>query len=422
MDCGYLRTMTETAILYLLLAIVIIDFLLERVLGYLNDMSSKAPIPEELAGVFDEAQYQKSQEYQRVTGRFGNFTATFSFFLTFCALYFGWFGWLDDAIRAYSPFDLLSTLMFFGIIFIASDVLSIPFSLYGTFVIEERFGFNKTTVKTFILDKIKGYILGITVGGLLLAALLVLIAIMGKNFWLYFWVIMTVVVLFINVFYTSWILPLFNKLKPMEEGELKSSIETFSHKVGFPLSNISVMDGSKRSSKGNAFFSGLGKRKKVVLFDTLIENHTTAELTAVFAHEVGHYKKKHIILSTVLSIAQMGIMLFLLSRMIFTSEVSYAMGGEVSTIHLNMLAFAILYSPLSRILGIFMNILSRKNEYEADKYAAKNYEAAPLIEGLKKMSSDHLSNLTPHPAFVFVNYSHPPLLQRVLAMKATQQD
>lgn len=422
MDCSYLRIMTETAILYLLLAIVIIDFLLERVLGYLNDKSSKAPIPEELAGVFDEAQYQKSQEYQRVTGRFGNFTATFSFLLTFCALYFGWFGWLDDAIRAYSPFDLLSTLMFFGIIFIASDVLSIPFSLYGTFIIEERFGFNKTTIKTFILDKIKGYVLGIIIGGLLLAALLVLIAMMGKNFWLYFWVIMTVVVLFINVFYTSWVLPLFNKLKPIEEGELKSSIETLSHKVGFPLSNISVMDGSKRSSKGNAFFSGLGKRKKVVLFDTLIEKHTTEELTAVFAHEVGHYKKKHIILSTVLSIGQMGIMLFLLSRMIFTSEVSYAMGGEVSTIHLNMLAFAILYSPLSRVLGIFMNVLSRKNEYEADEYAVKNYEAAPLIEGLKKMSSDHLSNLTPHPAFVFVNYSHPPLLQRVLAMKAAYQE
>ncbi len=412
--------MTETAILYLLLAIVIIDFLVERVLGFLNDRHSRSPIPAELKGVYDDAQYQKSQEYQRVTGKFGNLTATFSFLLTLSALYFGWFGWLDDAIRAYSPFDLLSTLIFFGIIFIASDLLSIPFSLYGTFVIEERFGFNKTTLKTFILDKIKGYVLAIIIGGLLLAALLVLIAMMGKNFWIYFWVVLTIFTLFISVFYTSWILPLFNKLKPMEDGELKSSIETFSQKVGFPLSNIFVMDGSKRSSKGNAFFSGLGKRKKVVLFDTLIEKHTTEELTAVFAHEVGHFKKKHIILSTILSIAQIGIMLFLLSRMIFTSEVSYALGGQVSTIHLNMLAFAILYSPLSRILGIFMNILSRKNEYEADEYAVKNYNEVPLIEGLKKMSSDHLSNLTPHPAYVFVNYSHPPLLQRVLAMKAVK--
>lgn len=412
--------MTENAILYILLAIVILDFLVERILGYLNDKSSKSPIPSELEGVYDEAQYQKSQEYHRVTGRFGNFTAAFSFLLTLAALYFGWFGWLDEAIRAYSPFDLLSTLMFFGIIFIASDLLSIPFSLYGTFVIEERFGFNKTTLKTFILDKIKGYVLTLVIGGLLLAALLTLIAVMGKNFWIYFWVIMTLFVLFLNVFYTSWILPLFNKLKPMENGELKSSIEAFSQKVGFPLSNIFVMDGSKRSSKGNAFFSGLGKRKKVVLFDTLIEKHTTEELTAVFAHEVGHFKKKHIILSTILSIGQMGIMLFLLSRMIFTSEVSYAMGGQVSTIHLNMLAFAILYSPLSRILGIFMNVLSRKNEYEADEYAVKNYDGVPLIEGLKKMSSDHLSNLTPHPAYVFVHYSHPPLLQRVRAMNAAR--
>lgn len=410
--------MTETAILYILLAIVILDFLVERVLGFLNDKRSKSPIPAELEGVYDEAQYLKSQEYQRVTGKFGNLTATFSFLLTLSALYLGWFGWLDDLIRTYGFSDLFSTLMFFGVIFIASDLLSIPFSLYGTFVIEERFGFNKTTLKVFILDKIKGYVLAIIIGGLLLSALLVLVDMMGKNFWIYFWAVVTVFILFLNVFYTSWILPLFNKLKPIEDGELKSSIESFSHKVGFPLSNIFVMDGSKRSSKGNAFFSGLGKRKKVVLFDTLIEKHTTEELTAVFAHEVGHFKKKHIILSTILSIAQIGVMLFLLSRMIFNSEVSLAMGGQVSAIHLNMLAFAILYSPLSRILGIFMNILSRKNEYEADEYAVKNYDGVPLIEGLKKMSGDHLSNLTPHPAFVFVHYSHPPLLQRVLAMKA----
>lgn len=413
--------MTESAILYLLLAIVVLDFLLERILGYLNDKSSKAPIPAELTGVYDKEQYQKSQEYQSVIGKFSNLTASFSFLLTLSALYFGWFGWLDQTIKAFGTSDLFTTLIFFGIIFIGSDLLSTPFSIYSTFVIEERFGFNKTTVKTFLQDKIKGYVLAILIGGLLISALIVLIEMMGNNFWLYFWIIITVFVLFLNVFYTSWILPLFNRLQPIEDGELKSSIEAFSQKVGFPLSNIFVMDGSKRSSKGNAFFSGLGKRKKVVLFDTLIENHTIEELTAVFAHEVGHYKKKHIILSTILSIAQMGVMLFLLSRMIFTSEVSLAMGGEVSTIHLNMLAFAILFSPLSRILGIFMNIISRKNEYEADEYAVKNYDSTPLIDGLKKMSSDHLSNLTPHPAYVFVNYSHPPLLQRVLAMKAVKQ-
>ena len=413
--------MTEPVILNLLLAIVVLDFLLERVLGYLNDKSSKAPIPSELSGVYDEEQYQKSQEYQRVTGKFGNFTATFSFLLTLSALYFGWFGWLDQVINTSGTSELFSTLIFFGIIFIGSDLLSTPFSIYSTFVIEERFGFNKTTVKTYVLDKIKGYVLAIIIGGLLISVLLMLIEMMGTNFWIYFWIVITVFVLFINVFYTSWILPLFNQLKPMEEGELKSSIEAFSKQVGFPLSNIFVMDGSKRSSKGNAFFSGLGKRKKVVLFDTLIANHTTEELTAVFAHEVGHYKKKHIILSTFLSILQMGVMLFLLSRMIFTNEVSLAMGGETSTIHLNMLAFAILFSPLSRILGIFMNKLSRKNEYEADEYAVKNYDSTPLIEGLKKMSSDHLSNLTPHPAYVFVNYSHPPLLERVRAMKSIDQ-
>ncbi len=408
--------MQETTILNVLLIIISADFLLERVLLYLNHQSSKQPIPSELAGVYNEEKYKESQAYHSATGRFGLISSTFFFVLTFCALYFGWFGMLDGYVRSFSPFDLLSTLIYFGLLFVATDLLSIPFSLYSTFVIEERFGFNKTTPKTFVLDKVKGYLLAIVVGGLLLAILLYLIAAMGKDFWLYFWGVITVVILFLNVFYTSWILPLFNKLSPMEDGELKSAIFDFSNRVGFPLKNIFVMDGSKRSSKGNAFFSGFGTNKKVVLFDTLIAKHSVDELTAVFAHEVGHFKKKHIVSGTVLSILQVGVMLFLLSRMIFNSEVSFALGGEVSTIHLNILAFTILYTPLSRLIGILMNMFSRKNEFEADAYAKQHFGAAPLITGLRKMSGDHLTNLTPHPAYVFVHYSHPPLLQRVRAL------
>jgi len=407
----------EQTILIVLLVIITFDFVFERVITHLNNKSSKKPIPSELNGIYDNEKYAKSQAYQRATSQFGTLTATLSFVLMFAAIYFGWFGLLDKWLRGFSPFEPLTTLLFFGAVFIISDVFGTPFSWYQTFVIEEKFGFNKMTPKTFWLDKLKGYVLTLLIGGTLLAALIYLVIAMGSGFWAYFWIIITVFILFLNVFYTSLLLPLFNKLTPLEEGSLKESIQAYSEQVNFPLKNIFVIDGSKRSSKGNAFFSGLGKKKKVVLFDTLIAQHTTEELTAVFAHEVGHFKKKHIILGTVISILTIGLMLFLLSKMIFNSEVSWAMGGDITTLHLNMLAFAILYTPVSRILGLFSNALSRKNEFEADEYAVTTYAGQPLIDGLKKLSSDHLSNLTPHPAYVFVHYSHPPLLERIRAMQ-----
>lgn len=415
-SCYYCK-MSEQVIFILLLAIITFDFALEQILQYLNTKSARKPIPEELKGIYDEEKYAKSQAYHRATARFGTISATFSFVLLFLAIAFGWFGMLDKWLRGYSPYEPVTSLMFFGVLFHLSFLIGIPFSWYRTFVIEEKFGFNKMSQKTFWLDKIKGYVLTLIIGGGLLVALVWLIVNVGNDFWLYFWGIVTVFILFLNMFYTSLLLPLFNKLKPIESGELKESIEQYSADVRFPLKNIFIMDGSKRSSKGNAFFSGLGKRKKVVLFDTLIEKHTTEELTAVFAHEVGHYKKKHIILGTVISILTTGFMLFLFSRMIYHSEVSWAMGGQISAIHLNLLAFGILYTPISSILGLFGNALSRKNEYEADEYAVKTYNGEALISGLKKLSSDHLSNLTPHPAYVFVHYSHPPLLQRVRAMQ-----
>jgi STE24 endopeptidase len=414
----YHCSMNEQMILIILLAIISFDFVLERTLSFLNNQSARKPIPAELEGIYDAEKYRKSQEYQTANSNFGMLTASFSFLLMFCALYFGWFGVLDSWLRTFSPFEPATNLLFFGAIFIISDLIGLPFSIYSTFVIEEKFGFNKTTVKTFILDKIKGYVLAILLGGLLISLLIYLIMLMGGDFWIYFWAVVTVFILFLNVFYTSLILPLFNKLSPMEDGALKQSIQTYSDKVNFPLKNIFVIDGSKRSSKGNAFFSGLGKQKKVVLYDTLIANHTIEELTAVFAHEVGHFKKKHIILGTVISILTIGLMLFMLSLMISNSEVSYAMGGEITAIHLNIMAFGILYSPISTILGLIGNVISRKNEYEADSYAVTTYGAEALISGLKKLSTDQLSNLTPHPAFVFFHYSHPPLLQRVRAMLA----
>ncbi|WP_370089491.1 M48 family metallopeptidase [Ekhidna sp.] len=410
--------MTEETIFTILLGIVTFDFALERVLSFLNRQSARKPIPKELEGIYDAEKYAKSQAYQEDVSRFGTFSATFSFVLLILAIYNGWFGMLDQWIRTFSPLSLVSPMIFFGILFIVTDLINTPFSIYRNFVIEKNYGFNKMTPKTFILDKIKGYILTIIFGGLLLGVLIYLVDAIGSDFWYYFWGVMAAFVLFANLFYTSLILPLFNKLKPMEEGELKSSIQAYCDKVNFPLKNIFIMDGSKRSSKGNAFFSGLGKKKKVVLFDTLVEKHSTQELTAVFAHEVGHYKKKHILFTTIFSIGLMGFMLFLFSRMAYNAEVSWAMGGQTSALHLNLLAFGILYSPISTILGIVGNVISRKNEYEADAYAKETYDATPLITGLKKMSADHLSNLTPHPAFVFVHYSHPPLKERVKALES----
>ena len=408
--------MSVAIILYILLGIITFDFLLERILSFLNLTSSRKPIPKELEGIYDQEKYKQSQSYHAEVNKFSNISSTFSFVLLFLAIALGWFGLLDQWLSSFPPSEFVTSLLFFGALFVVSDLLGIPFSLYRNFVIEEKYGFNRMTIKTFILDKLKGYALTVIIGGILLSSLLILIDKLGSQFWWYFWAVMAAFTLFANLFYTSLILPLFNKLKPLDEGALKDSIQQYSQKVNFPLTNIFIMDGSKRSSKGNAFFSGLGRKKKVVLFDTLISKHTTEELTAVFAHEVGHFKKKHIIYSTIFSLALMGFMLYLLSQMVLNEDISLALGGQGAVIHLNLLAFGILYSPVSSVLSVIGNIISRKNEFEADAYAKDTYNAEPLVTGLRKMSSDHLSNLTPHPAYVFVHYSHPPLKERVKAL------
>ncbi len=408
--------MDERGLLFLLIGIIAVEFIVDFMVGFLNHRSANQNIPDELAGIYNEAQYEKSQRYEVANYRFGVITGTISFVVTIAVLYFGWFGDLDLWLRGYAPNELVLSLYFFAALYFISDILTIPFQLYGTFIIEEKFGFNKSSMKTFILDKVKGYFLSILIGGVMLTALILLIFSLGKDFWLWFWLVIGVFMVFMNMFYTSLIVPLFNKLTPLESGELRDKIEAYARKVSFPLTNIFVVDGSKRSSKANAYFSGLGNRKKIVLYDTLIENHTHDELVAVLAHEVGHYKKKHIIGGMVLGVVQTGIMLYLLSLMIFSSEVTWAMGGDTTAIHLNILAFGILFSPLSKVLGILMSIVSRKNEYEADAYATETFGADPLKSALKKLSTDHLSNLTPHPWHVFLNYSHPTLLQRIRAM------
>ena len=408
--------MTPTSILYIILGISIVSYLFDQFLDYLNLKAQRKDIPSEIADFYDKGKYQKSLDYQADQQRFSFISSAFSFVLSLLMLVLGGFGWLDSLVRPLIENEIILALAFFGVIMIVSDVIGIPFQWYSTFVIEEKYGFNKTTVKTFILDKLKGYALGAIIGGALLSVLLYLIQTIGPNFWIWFGLIAASFILLVNMFYTSLFLPLFNKLTPMGDGDLKNAIEAFAKKVNFPLDNIFVMDGSKRSAKANAFFSGIGKKKKIVLYDTLITNHTTEELVAVLAHEVGHFKKKHIVWSYLISIVQVFFVLFILSLMIFNENLSLALGGSIQAIHLNLIAFGILFSPISGITGLLMSLLSRKNEFEADAYARETFDGKALANALKKLSVDSLSNLYPHPAYVFFYYSHPPLLERLAAI------
>lgn len=409
--------MTPQTILYIILAIATVSYLFDQLLDYINLKAQRTDIPDDIADFYDRSKYLKSLDYHRELTNFSFLTSAFSFLLSFLMLLLGGFGWLDGLLRLHFANEVILALVFFGALAIASDILTIPFQLYSTFVIEEKYGFNKTTVKTFIADKLKGYLLGVIIAGPLLALLIYLIRTIGPDFWIWFALIAAAFIFFMNMFYTSLILPLFNKLTPLQDGELKNAIEEFSRKVNFPLDNILVIDGSKRSNKANAFFSGIGKKKKIVLYDTLITRHTTEELVAVLAHEVGHYKKKHIIWGFVLSILQVFFTLFILSLMIYNENVSLALGGTQLSIHLNLIAFTILFAPISGITGLFMSMYSRKNEYEADAYARETFSGPALGEALKRLSVDSLSNLYPHPAYVFFHYSHPPLLKRLEAIK-----
>lgn len=411
-------SMSPSLILIIILAIVVLSYLFDQVLDYINLKAQRTDVPKEVESFYDQDKYVKSLAYHKEQTYFGFLTAGFSFLLSVLMLAFGGFGWLDGILRPYIENEILLTLSFFGVLMVASDFLTIPFQWYSTFVIEEKYGFNKTTIKTFITDKLKGYLLGAIIGGALLTALLYLVQQIGPNFWIWFSLLAAAFILFVNMFYTSLILPLFNKLTPLADGELKTAIEVFAKKVNFPLDNIFVIDGSKRSNKANAFFSGIGKKKKIVLYDTLLNNHTTEELVAVLAHEVGHFKKKHIIWGYALSVVQIVFTLWVLSLLILNENVSAALGGSQLAIHLNLLAFGILFSPISGITGLFMHLLSRKNEFEADAFAKEKFDGTALANALKKLSVDNLSNLYPHPAYVFFHYSHPPLLKRLEALGA----
>jgi STE24 endopeptidase len=404
-------------IFWIIIAIIVLDFIFENYLDYLNTTRMSKKLPDEVKDIYDEEKYKKQQAYQKENQRFGMIAGTFSFVLILVMFLFYGFAYVDSLVWGITSNSILAALLFFGILMFASDILNIPFSIYDTFVIEEKYGFNKTTPKTFVFDKIKGWLLGAIIGGGLLALVIFIYQKTQNMFWIYAWLVVAVFSIFMSMFYSNLIVPLFNKQTPLEEGELRSSIEEFAQKVGFKLDNIFVIDGSKRSAKANAYFTGLGSKKRIVLYDTLINDMETDELVAVLAHEIGHYKKNHIIQGLLISLIQTGIVLFIFSLLIDSPLLSKALGVEEPNFHIGLIAFGILYSPVSFVLGIFMNMLSRKNEYQADAFAAENYKPEALASALKKLSVKNLSNLTPHPKYVFFNYSHPPLLQRLRYLK-----
>lgn len=405
------------SVFYIIILIIILDYLLERYLDYLNAKTRNSTLPDELKGIYEEEKYRKSIEYEIVNSKLSFITSTLDFIIILGMLFFGGFAFVDSLAGSFTENPIYKGIIFFGLLGIAADIIHLPFSIYDTFVIEQRFGFNTTTIKTFILDKLKGYLLSIIIGVPLLFALLWFYYKTTNMFWIYAWIITSFVTIFFTLFYSNLIVPLFNKQEPLEEGELKTEINSFAQKVGFKLNNIFRIDGSKRSTKANAYFTGLGSKKRIVLFDTLIKELNAQEIVAVLAHEIGHYKHKHTRQGMIISLIQMGVTFYLISIFLAFPGLSQALGVTQPSFHIGIIAFGILYNPISLVIGLAMNVLSRKNEYQADKFVKENLEPEPLISALKKLSVNNLSNLTPHPTYVFFHYSHPTLLQRIRALR-----
>ena len=408
--------MTPENWLLIIICLVLFNYFFSTILEYINDKNWKTDIPKNMNAFYAKEKYEKARKYSIEKGKISFISSTFSLILVLLLLWFEGYGFIDSFISTKYDGLFIQSGLFFLALMILNDLIKLPFEYYFTFIIEEKYGFNKTTIQTFFIDKIKKYILSILIGGGILAGTIYLFSYVTNSFWLWLWTGMSIFLILTNMFYAELIVPIFNKLKPLNNGSLKNKIEAYSKKVGYSLSKIYVIDGSKRSSKANAFFSGLGSRKTIALYDTLIEKHTEDELVAVLAHEVGHYKKKHVLTSLILSILQLGLMCFLFELCLNEENISRALGSDKVVFHLGLVGFGILYIPIGTIVGIFMNILSRKNEFEADAYAKKTFEGSSLELALKKLSVDNLTNLYPHPLYVFIHYSHPPLLKRLEAL------
>jgi len=400
-------------IFYLILIIPVTGFIVERYLDHLNTSMWSDILPEKLKGICDDEEYRKTQLYQKDNNRLSFWSSSFNLAVILIMIIAGGFALIDSLARIFSMNIIIISLLFFGIIGFASDLINIPFNCYDTFVIEKKYGFNTMTIRTFITDHIKSWFIVLLIGIPVLGLITWFYYKTGKNFWLYAWGLITVFSIFINLFYSELIVPLFNKQTPLQEGSLRTQIETFAQKTGFKLKNIYIIDGSKRSTKANAYFSGFGPKKRIVLYDTLQKELTEEEIVAVLAHEIGHYKKKHVLLTLLFSVILTGLMLFLFSLVVNSPMLSQALGSKNTSFHLGLIVFGILYSPLSLLIGLLSNYFSRKNEFAADRFVRENFRPDILAEALKKLSVKNLSNMMPHPAYVFFHYSHPPLLSRL---------
>lgn len=405
--------MTAQLVFYILIGIVLLNYTVDELLSYLNAKHFSDALPKELTDVYDEKEYLKSQSYKKTNYLFSLYTNAFSVLLTLAFFFFEGFAFVDTLVRNTTENEILQTLLYFGVLLLGSDILTTPFSYYKTFIIEEKFGFNKSTKKLFFIDKIKGWAVSIIVGGFLLTLVTWFYQQTGNLFWIFTWGLITFFSLVMNLFYSSLIVPLFNKQTPLEEGELKTKLEEFATNIGFQLDKIFVIDGSKRSTKANAYFSGFGSKKRIVLYDTLINDLTTDEIVAVFAHEVGHNKRKHTLFNLIISTLLTGFTLFILSLLIGSPLLSESLNIATPSFHIGLITFSILYSPISELTGLIMNAISRAFEYQADDFAKEHTNAEALISSLKKLSKNSLSNLTPHKATVFAHYSHPTLLERI---------
>ena len=407
----------ENLYYYIIVIAIIIEYLFSSISSILDIKNITPTIPYDFKKAYDQEKYILSQDYLKARTRFGLFLSTFSLIFIMIVIHSDIFGLLDQFVRGQSDSYILQGLLFIGIIYFFQDIVSLPFSIYHTFVIEERFGFNKTTLNLFIIDKIKGYAIFIVLGSIVITPILYFFHVYGDIGWLIAWSILTAFMIAVQPLFVHVIAPMFNKFTPLEEGELRSAIEKYTTKVNFPLARIDIMDGSKRSAHSNAYFTGFGKSRRIAIFDTLVEKHSTNEIVSVVAHEVGHYKLKHVLQGTILGIIETGIMLFAFNLIMNDISLFQVFGVSQLSVHAGIVFFSMLYAPVSMFTSIVTTAISRKNEYEADKYSydtTNNREA--LVSMLIGLSANNLSHLTPHPLKVFLSYSHPPVVDRIKAV------
>ncbi len=393
-------------------------YFIELISQWLNLKSMRMNLPPEFQGLYDDEKYRKSQEYTRARTALQLLEATTSLVCLFVFWFAEGFYSLDEFVRRFQWNPVLTGLLYIGILALASGILALPFSIYSTFVIEEKFGFNRTTALTFVMDRLKALLLSIALGGPLLALVLWFFGSLGPNAWFFCWLVCCVVILLIQFVAPIWLFPLFNKYTPLPDGELKDAIRDYAGRIGFLFQDILIMDGSRRSSKANAFFTGFGKYKRIALFDTLVEQHSVPELVAVLAHEIGHYKKKHVVRMMLLSFFHLGLLFFLLSLFIHSRLLAEAFFLKDISTYTGIVFFGLVYEPVSFLWSLLIHVLSRRDEFEADRFARETIEDPELmVRSLKKLSVRNLSNLTPHPFYVFLHYSHPPLRERIEAIR-----